>query len=106
MDLSSQPESEIWIQIGGDKGGGTTKFYLNCPHIQNELSQQHHSFLHVCIQWKCTKHMDLGSQTESEILINIGGDKGGGPTKFYSNCTHIQNKLRQQHNSFLYVCIQ
>ena len=38
MDFSSQPEREIWIKIGGDKGGGTTKFYYKIVHISKTIS--------------------------------------------------------------------
>lgn len=32
------PEEEIWIKIGGDKGGGTTKFYYQVVNVQRANS--------------------------------------------------------------------
>ena len=27
------PDSEVWIKVGGDKGGGTTKFYFQVVNV-------------------------------------------------------------------------
>lgn len=34
----SIPDTEIWIKIGGDKGGGTTKFYYQITNTSKTNS--------------------------------------------------------------------